>query len=460
MYIVTKSTPFHLLNCRYAITEFPEVWVTSQAFEVEVTDFKDKPTLNLLQSSNVTAESTPEESFSSIVGCLQLNYQFHTDTLNLCLNNMEFHLYPEICGLLSLFFRTLNSVSDCSPRTEINGPSGGDHSYLNEVDGPYCGDSYFGFSNYGNDGIFANQFPFLVPSELRNYYGEERIPLSKGATKILVSLNRIKLHFHDWSCDLGIGTIPEASVSFSYIRNSSDFLMSVRGMKVVSSLANTSITGLFLGPAEPTNPNIASVRIRKVASDKSVRPMEVRFAFQNTCCTLSSEYLALVVGYFDLPEWDPPLPNEKISNVKNIWYQFELVDSFVFLPVGKCEKMCMRVGIPRLFGKVIKRGTSAEAGAGLPPQCLINESLVPDKSDIVDIFGRSVSISFCALEEQTKFMKFEEYMLNMGFPLLDTLNADVFVRMPWNTGPIPGYTSVPDFLMMHVWSCSLVAPGN
>lgn len=427
---------------------------------MEVTDFKDKPTLNLLQSSNVTAESTPEESFSSIVGCLQLNYLFHTDTLNLCLNNMEFHLYPEICGLLSLFFRTLNSVSDCSPRTEINGPSGGDHSYLNEVDGPYCGDSYFGFSNYGNDGIFANQFPFMVPSELRNYYGEERIPLSKGATKILVSLNRIKLHFHDWSCDLGIGTIPEASVSFSYIRNSSDFLMSVRGMKVVSSLANTSITGLFLGPAEPTNPNIASVRIRKVASDKSVRPMEVRFAFQNTCCTLSSEYLALVVGYFDLPEWDPPLPNEKISNVKNIWYQFELVDSFVFLPVEKCEKMCMRVGIPRLFGKVIKRGTSAEAGAGLPPQCLINESLVPDKSDIVDIFGRSVSISFCALEEQTKFMKFEEYMLNMGFPLLDTLNADVFVRMPWNTGPIPGYTSVPDFLMMHVWSCSLVAPGN
>lgn len=435
---------------------------------METTNFKDKPKLNLLHSSNFTAESTPEEGFSSVIGCLQLNYRFLTDTFNLCLNNMEFHLYPEICGLLSLFFRTLNPIFDFSSRNEINGPSGGIHTYLNEMDGPSGGIHTYlneidGSSGGGHsyfDGIFVNQFPFLVPSELRSYYGKERIPLTKGATKILVSLNRIKLHFHDWSCILGIGTIPEANISFSYIKDCSDFLMSIRGMNITSSLANASITGLFLGPSETINPSIASVRIRKVMSDNSVRPMEVRFSFQNTCCILSSEYLALVVGYFDLPEWDPPLPNEKISNVKNIWYQFELVDSFVFLPVEKCEKMCMKVGIPRLFGKVIKRGTSVEAGAGLPPQCLIKECLVPDKSDIVDIFGRSVSVSFCALAEQTRFMKFEEYMPNLGFPLLDTLNADMFIRMPWNTGSMPGYTSVPDFLMMHVWNCSLVALGN
>jgi hypothetical protein len=428
---------------------------------VEATNFKDIPKLNLLQSSNFTGGSTPEEGFSSSIGCLQLNYQFLTDTFSLCLNDMEFHLYPEICGLLSLFFRTLNPISDSSPRNDIDGLSSRDHSYLNDVGGPSGGEqSFFGFSNYASNGIFVNQFPFLVPSDLRNYYGKERIPVSEDATKILVSLNRIKLHFHDWSCILGIGTIPEANVSFSYNKDCLDFLMSVRGMNVISSLANASISGLFLGPSELTNPNIASVRIRKVKSDKSVRPMEVRFAFQNTCCILPSEYLALVVGYFDLPEWDPPLLNEKISDVKTIWYQFELVDSFVFLPVEKCEKMCMRVGIPRLFGKVIKRGTSVEAGADLPPQCLIKECLALDKSDIVDIFGRNVSISFCALAEQTRFMKFGEYMPNLGFPLLDTLNADMFIRMPWNTKSMPGHTSVPDFLMMHVWSCSLVALGK
>ncbi|KAJ1693233.1 hypothetical protein LUZ63_009931 [Rhynchospora breviuscula] len=432
------------MDVRYTCTEFPEVCVTSQSLEVEATDFRDKPKLTLL-SSNFTTESTPEESFFSSIGCLQLNYQFHNDAFNMRLNNMNFHLYPEICGLLSLFFRTLNPVSDSSPRNEIDVPSGRDHSY-------------FGFSNYGNDGIMVNQFPFLVLPELRNYYCKERIPLSKGATKIFVSLNSIKLHFHDWSCVLSTSTLLEANVSVSYItKNCWDFLMSVRGVKVVSPLGHTSITGLLLGPLELINPNIASVRIRKVSSDRSVRPVEVRFAFQNTCCILPSEYLTLMIGYFDLPEWDPPLPDEEILDVKNIWYQFELVDSVVFLPVEKHEKMCLRVGIPKLYGRVIKRGTSVEAGVGLPPQCVIKECLVPDKSDIVDIFGRSVSMSFCALAEQTKFMEFEEYMPNLGFPLIDMLNADMFVRMPWNTGSISGYTSVPDFLMMHLWSCSLVA---
>lgn len=490
---------------RYHIWKFTELWIRAKMLKLDASNLKAVPKFNILCLSTNSMDSKLPHTNVDYAGdawpsspecCLKLHYQAKEDASNvhhyyeLRLCNIHFHVHPEIVGQFLNFFDKINSVSPSLG-------SDGWESFIvkqNSKDSEIAGVqlSRFGFSKFvgTDDSLFAgiplDQFPFLgmeereCPRTLNSNFSNRPGIVNNSKLRSLhnsntvtldLSLNGFRVHFHDSSGIVGTITFPASVSSLSFASSDIwDLLFSSQGIMLMSFCSSTNIHELLLGPSSPSNTSILNIRARKKTSDALFPSAEVNISIQNVGCILSSKFLAMVVGYFSLPDWGSGR-NDHHNNGTNefqkpqtantdISYKFEIVDTSLILPVEHSRNDCLKLELPHLFCNFIPFSSSAEAAKDIPSHSLISDCSFSDKVDIVDLFGRSMSLSLLLITDRTDFlMTLDDYMSIGTLPLIEKLDADIWIRVPSNTMISSEQTTLPTSIMVKTESCHLIVEG-
>ncbi|XP_019702812.1 uncharacterized protein [Elaeis guineensis] len=516
------------IDIRFALQESIEFWILMKMLKADTFNIKDESDKSTLFSSRNVSGSKLQgvacSDISSAEGCLQLHYETRQDEFivhhecSLCVNDIDLHISPRITGLFHKFFERLNLQS--SSTSDIERSFRQNHKYKN-ISMAEVELSEFGFSNYyGTErsaSIPIDQFPFVSLrnscflnsiegslmrdiSELRCLYVKEResprglklnvrkrsiMKLSSSDTTnfsencyydnliiLHCSLNGVRAHFHDSSCILGTVTVP-ASVSFLTCQGTDywELLFSVEGLILSSSWSSISNHELLWGPSSPSCTSVLNIRARKEKRDTLLPVIEISFGIQHVCCILPSEFLALVIGYFSLPEWTAKgnehctTGSEDLDNAQsvhaNLIYKFEILDSTLILPLESHTYYCLQLGFPQLISSFIPMSNSADAAQDIPFDCLIPDCTVADKTDVINIFGRSAYLSLLLLENHTNFsLKIDEYTSKRNIPLIAQLDADMWIRIPYKTKYSSKQFALPTLIMMSAGVCKLISEDD
>ncbi|CAL9110355.1 unnamed protein product [Musa acuminata var. zebrina] len=452
-------------------------------------------------------------------GCFELHYQAQASQqeCSICLCDVDLHIYPRIFGLLQKFFSKLK-VQSSSSGTSVKSFRLID-SNMEMIDN---GTSKFGFSNYHNieHNIFGkidiDRFVPVMKSgclnslegsmifdapELNNLCAKKNecpkgvnLNFRQGQTvkdsvmtsptssrtaepfmnsdnncfSMKFSLNRVRVYFHDSSCILATLTVPTSISCFRFCQNDCwDLVSSIEGLMLSSSWSCPNIHELLWGPSSPSNLSVVNLSLRKGKIKMMLPITEINISIQHVCCIISSEFLALLIGYFSLPDWildgNEHLSHEilEFENSRNeqndLLYKFELVDSTVLLPLENRE-YCIQFGFPQLVCSFIPMSSSADSFTEIPFECMISGCTDSEKVDIVNVFGRSASLSLLFIRNDKNFLlKLDECMSNTSVPLITQLDADLWIRIPSNTTDVSPQSVVPLLIMMSVSVCNLIA---
>lgn len=122
--------------------------------------------------------------------------------------------------------------------------------------------------------------------------------------------------------------------------------------------------------------------------------LEVSIGIQHVSCVLPPEYLAIIIGYFSLPDWSPYLSehNEQIysENASSILYKFEVVDSTLTVPVEKDDNQLLKVEIQQLYCSFIDKCASNSVMMDIPPKYMVPVNKLAENNDCLNIFGRDL----------------------------------------------------------------------
>ncbi|XP_062110985.1 uncharacterized protein LOC133822610 isoform X2 [Humulus lupulus] len=370
------------LYIQYAFLSFEECYVFLKALNVMTSSLRGEsdgrivfssgnhvPT-NSAQDINIghgnKREHHADRSLSS-EGCFMLFYEtenteFSCVKCTICLTDADFHCYPDVTGLLIVFFKSLSAHD-----TSCDGENSNSSSVYAEDTKIFPGFSFqkFGLSNYFESGspehasIPLDRFPFITISssgslgnlessllysnrEWRKYFNlrDKRIRCPKfnmkkeskndhvhsaasqsmsdteachfstsseaksipGAAYFDFSLCGVSLHFHDSSCIVGTVTLPSAICSVLVYDDCMEALCSLEGSILTSSWWTRNFHEFLWGPSTPNLSSIINVRVRKNKLGPSSH-VEVGLSFQHVYCILPPEYLALLIGYFSLSDW-------------------------------------------------------------------------------------------------------------------------------------------------------------
>lgn len=283
------------------------------------------------------------------------------------------------------------------------------------------------------------------------------------------NLNGVRAHFHDSSCILGTITLPASKSSLSFQDTDCwDVLFSVDGLMLTSSWSPPNIHELLWGPSLPSTSPVLNIRVRK-DKRKTLLPLtEICIGIQHVCCILPSDFLAMVIGYFSLPDWtfkgnrnfnneNDDLYNSQNTN-DNLLYKFEILDCTLIFPVEGHTDYCLQLEFPQLYCSFNPMSSSADAVQDIALECLIPVSTSADRLTIINVFGRSTSISLLLLGDDANFLlKLDEYTSNRNIPLITQLDADLWIRIPCGTTCSDKQSSVHPSIMMRSHICDLTA---
>lgn len=513
------------IDIRCDLQESIEFWILMRMLKADAFKLKDESDKNILCSSRNVSGSKLQggtcSDTSSAEGCLQLHYQTRRDECmfrhecSLCVNDIDLHISPRITGLLLKFFERLNLQSSSAGDIER---SFGQNQKQKDINLVHVEPSEFGFSNFYHTersaSIPMGQFPFVslrnscflnsvegslmidLP-ELRCLHAKEREcprgqKLSMGKRSIMkltsgnaanssenhhygnlfildCTLNGFRAHFHDSSSILATVTMPASTSSLTF--QGTDYwelLFSSQGLMLASSWYSISNHGLLWGPSSPSGTPVLNVRVRKEMRDILLPLTEICFGIQHVCCILPSEFLALLIGYFSLPEWTAKgnehctTGSDDLENADSahtdLLYKFEIIDSTLILLPESHTDYCLLLEFPQLISSFIPMSSSADAARDIPFDCMIPGCTVADETVAINLFGRSASLSLLLLEDHTNSrLKIGEYTSNRNVPLIAQLDADMWIRIPCKTKFSPKQYAMPIMIMMSVGFCKLNA---
>lgn len=408
----------------------------------------------------------------------------------ICLNDAEIHCYPYVYGLLTGFYERLSACNATFSRENVIGPEVNDE-YIKPMS--LLLGQRFGFSNFmevdsvGHDSIPLDCFPFItlqnsgslksshvnLSSEWRKHYKirdrkirSPKFGLEKGPTifhtqpskpkfgmdasltsesschpsrhDISLALCGIKVHFHDSSCIVGSLTLPTCK-SFLFICDDYfDILCSLEGLTVTSSWTKNFLE-LVWGPSLPYLSPILNFRVRKGKSTSLSAKIEISIGIQHVCCFLPPEYLAMIIGYFTLPDWSLQ-SNEQCLTGRNehpgleeetsVLYKFEILDSALILPVENYELQFLRFDIKQLYFTFFFGGSKDDALKDIPPECSIPVSKLAETNHCLNFFGRELFLSLLLFKDRNRSTFFCQSAECQNVSLVELLNADIWVRIP------------------------------
>ncbi|XP_022149965.1 uncharacterized protein LOC111018256 isoform X3 [Momordica charantia] len=412
--------------------------------------------------------------------------------ISIYLNDAEIHCYPYIFGLLAGFYERLSACANSSCK-DVIGPEVND-AYVKPMSLSPC--QRFGFSNFvedesvGHDSIPLDCFPFVtlqnfgnlgsfdsshvdLCSEWRKRYKlrdkKVRTPefcLEKEPTifhtqpskpkfgmdasvtpgsschpslhDVYLALSGIKLHFHDSSCIIGSLTLPTCKSSLSISEDYFDVLCSVEGLTVTSSWTKNFLE-LVWGPSLPYLSPILNFRVIKGKNLSSSAKLEINIAIQHVFCFLPPEYLAMIIGYFTLPDWSFQ-SNDQFSTGRNahagleeetsLIYKFEIVDSALITPAENYELQFLQFEIKQLYFTLFFGGSLDDALKDIPPECSIPVHKLAEMNHCLNLFGRELSLSLMLFKDRNSSSFLCQGTECQNVSLVESLNADIWVRIP------------------------------
>ncbi|XP_077218039.1 vacuolar protein sorting-associated protein, putative (DUF1162) isoform X2 [Tasmannia lanceolata] len=446
----------------------------------------------------------------------------------MCLNDVDVHCYPRIFGLLLEFYDRIsrNDVSSLSSSMEHPSWSSPEINCQSLKYGTEL--QKYGFSNYFEIGSAAfssiplDRFPFVticnsgslvslerslvlgIPEWRQTYCMKDRRPVrshkfsawkksrlftmstmkaSTGIDTCMVSgidndtnlfvidlkLNGIRGYFHDSSCILGTVTLPVSNLSvFFHGIDCWDIFGSVDGLTLTSPWSTPNIHEFIWGPALPNISPVLNIRLRKGKGEGLFPKLEICIGIQQVCCILSPDFLAILIGYFSLPDWNLNrnemfvAENHKNTdvNVKNfdLIYKFEILDSSLISALENNTHHCLQLGLQQLYCSFIPMGNSEDLVKGIPDECVIPTVKAVDRAHLVNVFGRGISLSFMLPKDEGQhLLKFDPDINFVNIPLIAPLDADLWVRLPCKSKWASEQLAVPTFSMMRVDVCQVMA---
>ncbi|GAB4836767.1 hypothetical protein Ancab_001679 [Ancistrocladus abbreviatus] len=452
-------------------------------------------------------------------GCFRLYYKSHISgcvthhICDLCLNDAELHCYPSVFRLLVGFFdkleacHTLDGGKDCFSNMEYKCSDvhsfhlerfGLSKSYENGLSGQasICWDQ-FPFLTIYNSGSLRNLESSLIcpipewrssfslidkrktpmpeapdAPVLKFLCGEGEAPLvgsSRGLNIIAIDLDvsGIKLHFHDSSCIVGTVTVPVGKASITRHRDCLDALCSIEGFALSSPLWTRNFLEFLWGPLVSNESPILNLRARKGNSCSSNSSLELSISIQHVCCIIPPEYLAIIIGYFSLPDWTTyesdhlVIQNNGYANQENdraIIYKVEVLDSILLSPTASSDKLFLKLECQQLYCSFIENDASENALDGILSECLIPAHKISHKTKSVNLFGLDLHLYHMLFKDCGNGSSMFYETVHESSPLIQSLNADLWIRIPYQNQP-QSVTS-QRCSMVRIASCEILVEGR
>ncbi|KAM3191147.1 hypothetical protein ACQJBY_068843 [Aegilops geniculata] len=287
-----------------------------------------------------------------------------------------------------------------------------------------------------------------------------------STTVLDLSLVSVRTHFHESCGILATLTVPESIATFSLADATSwDLLLSAKDILLASPWTSPSVSEVLWGTYSHGNSNVLNVRVKK---DLSALSTEVCIATQNVCCVLPTKLLAMIIGYFLLDDWDPMVEEHHSVASNNlecsgelhdsITYKIEICDCVILFPVENQELFCIKLGVPYFFCEFIPTGISAEFVKRIPKEFFSLECTLSSRADVISLCSRNASISLVFLNEQTKFIpKLDEDMPARIHPLVEKLDAGIWIQVPCKTLSCSEQPMLATFIMSKISKCNLIS---
>ncbi|XP_031091593.1 uncharacterized protein LOC115996484 isoform X5 [Ipomoea triloba] len=293
-------------------------------------------------------------------------------------------------------------------------------------------------------------------------------PQINVATMYFVNLDigGLRIHFHDSCSILGSVSLPNLRSEFSIGENNLDVLCFSKGLILSSPWWPQPIHDFLWGPLTPTCPPILNLCVRKETA-KSI--LEMSFDIQHVSCVLPPEFLAVIIGYFLLPDWGASLnkphivensDHTDILGNASVTYKFEILDSNLFVPVGLDGNQYLKLDIPQLCGSFIENVDLESALNNVPSECLVKADEVAHGNHCLNLSGRDLSLSLLSIKDMPECSGSTHIPRKMHITLISPLTVELWVRMPSQCEPPKVLASCPIFIMVMVSDCQLTAEGD
>ncbi|XP_048139080.1 uncharacterized protein LOC115752507 isoform X2 [Rhodamnia argentea] len=458
--------------------------------------------------------------------CFSLDYEasrketagFHNFFISL--NNGDLHCHPYIFAMMEEFFDRLAGYG-MSDNTEISSPLIEDERVSIAL--PGSGSQRFGFSNFIEAGcldhasIMLSHFPFVtvrpsgdlssiensllydvadwrnnfsirtrksrnpksiprkrskicLTSSLKSLFGLDArsLPSESSTNQFVLNLNLcgVKVHFHDSSCIVGTVSLPTVDSAVVLSEDSMDILCSAEELVVSSSWWSQRFNEFLWGPSSENHSPVLNVRVKKGNTHLSSQ-VEVSIGIQHVCCILPPEYLAILIGYFSLPEWTSY--SSKQRNIENssiqcaasestVVYKFEILDSIVILIEKERGSRFLKLEIPQFYCNFVEGRSVNCLLKDLPSECLVPEHKISKESHCLNIFGRQLSLSVLLCKDDRDCRLSVDESGQKGIhTLIKTLNADVWLRIPRKN---VSTSDASVCIMGKIYVCELMADDN
>lgn len=506
------------LDCRYDQRDFPDCWVSLQACQVTASSRKDDWENHVLFSSirgsgsvnqhNMSVDGQNgylEDETSLAARCILLHFEAVRNTpwilqkYTICASDLEIHCHPLIVRKLIVFFDEIavygesNVDGKKSSVEDRNSPIYGfelqKHSVSNET----------GFSESAN--IPLDHFPLSIFEDfnLENLVDDTRLRFSKtlnlrdqklrpskvslpdrtmmllgphvnsnldsgssvctfiNRDSVLVNMNlgSITVHFHDASCIIGTIVVPLAKSAVTISEDMLDIVCSTEGVFLSTSWWPKIINEFLWGPLSSNLSPILNLSLKKRNIPSQNSHSDLSFYIQHVSCILPPDFLAMLIGYFSLPDWSPyelVRPTDTMDTQDSITLSFEIVDCNVIIPADNDFYRLLQIDIKQLSVAFSESSDKSSLTKNIPSSCCISAGKFSDRNQCLDFFGCDLSLSVLLLGKDVV----NPLDRCQKLVLVASLTADVWVRIPYYSDTDSAY---PVCIMALVNDCLIDIEG-
>lgn len=434
----------------------------------------------------------------SVDGCFILHYEacrkkeFGLEKCTISLNDGDIHCYPYIVGLLVGFadrvieYARLHVEKLSGRNLEKNAPSempywekkSSDLSKLLESESSSLGHlgrlkdslSYYPSdwkNNFAMCGGRSGDVKFSKSYESNGHVSSSLKAATSGCEQFVFKLSacRIKLHFHDSSCTIGVFTVPSISSAVFIYEDFMDICCSIEGLLLNSSCWRSGLLELLWGPVSKDFCPVLDIRVWNAMTNRNPQ-LEVSIGVQHVRCILPTEYLALLMGYFSLPDWtsNPKQHLDESSSShaddeNSVVYKIKVVDSDLIVPSEEKGIRFIRLEIPHLYSSINLCNSSVDV-EDISCQSLVDGHKLAGRSIAFNISGRQLNLSLLLLKDEDDHLILDQDTENRKLVLIAPLTADIWVRVPKESGLSTDSTGTPVCINARINNCELIADGK
>ena len=289
--------------------------------------------------------------------------------------------------------------------------------------------------------------------------------LSSGSFVFLtvdLILKDIRAHFHDSSSVLATLSCPLSKASYFFEGvDSWEVILLSDGLSLASLWSNASwsspnISDILWGPSLSTIGSTLTIHIKNFRDEAGFLMLETYIKLEHVNCILQPEFLAMVIGFFSLPDWIPQRKEVNVTKEEYLSpvYKFEIRDSFLFLPV-ESKAFFFLLSLPEIIGSFNPGIGPIEAFESVPSGCWIPQVEAMDILHLVNLSIRGMSLAIILCDQYTIWSITGLHSGGTSVSFLPFFDADIWLTIPQNEQNV-----TPISIMLNSDSCSLIIEGK